>query len=139
MTENAQGGWRNFQPTKAGLLWSFLGGVVATLVVGFAVFGWYTAGGAYALAQNSAEESVAELASSICVERFMKEPNAAVRLADLKEEGSWNRDNVIEEGGWVTFAQMKDPVSGAADLCAEKLVEMEAAGAASKTVSTTGS
>ena len=36
MTENAQGGWRNFQPTKGTLLWSFLAGIVATLVVGFA-------------------------------------------------------------------------------------------------------
>ena len=135
MSETTQGGWRNFQPTKGALVWSFLGGVVVTLVAGFAAFGWYTAGGAHELAQNSAEEAAAELASAICVERFMKEPNAATRLAELKEEGSWNRDNLIEEGGWVTFARMEDPVSGAAELCADKLVEMQPPGGATTTSS----
>ena len=136
MTESSQGGWRNFQPTKSALVWSFLGGVVVTLVAGFAVFGWYTAGGAHALAQNSSEEAAAELASAICVERFMQEPNAAARLTELKEEGSWNRDNFIEEGGWVTFARLEDPVSGAAELCADKLVEMQSPDGTTTTSST---
>lgn len=125
MTDNA-GGWRSYQPTKGTLVWSFLGGVVATLVVGFAVFDWHTAGSAEAMARERAEESRAELASAICVQRFMAEPDAAAQLAALKEEGTWNRDSFIEEGGWVTFARIEDPVSGAADLCADKLVAMEA-------------
>jgi hypothetical protein len=126
MTDNSSGGWRNFQPTKGALVWSFFGGVVATLIVGFAVFDWYTAGGAHTLARDSAEEAQAELASAICVERFMTAPDAATHLADLKEEGTWSRDDFIEEGGWVTFARLEDPVSGAAELCADKLVEMKA-------------
>lgn len=126
MADNSTGGWRNFQPTKGALVWSFLGGVVATLVVGFAVFDWHTAGSADALARESAEEAQAELASAICIERFMMAPDAAARLVDLKEESNWNRDSFIEEGGWVTFARLDDPVSGAAELCADKLVEMKA-------------
>src|SRR3546814_12913701 len=81
--------WKEFQPSKGFAFWSFAGGIVATLVVGFAVFGWYTAGGARALADNAAEESRTELASSICVERFMSEPDVAVQLAALKAESSW--------------------------------------------------
>src|SRR3546814_5750458 len=95
--------WKEFQPSKGFAFWSFAGGIVATLVVGFAVFGWYTAGGARALADNAAEESRTELASSICVERFMSEPDVAVQLAALKEESSWSRDTFIEDGGWTTF------------------------------------
>lgn len=125
MTDNA-GGWRNYQPTKGTLVWSFLGGVVATLVVGFAVFDWHTAGGAEAMARERAEQSRAALASAICVQRFMAEPDAAAQLAALKEEGTWNRDSFIEEGGWVTFARIEEPVSGAAELCADKLIAMEA-------------
>lgn len=139
MTENVQSGWRSFQPTKGHLVWSFAGGIVATLVLGFAVFGWYTAGGAHELAQTSAEDATAELASAICVERFMREPNATTRLTQLKDEGSWNRDNFIEDGGWVTFARMEDPVSGAAELCADKLVEMEASTTTPTTASTSDS
>lgn len=118
--------WRSYQPTKGTLVWSFLGGIAATLIMGFAVFNWHTAGGATNLAWTAAEDAQAELASAICIERFMKAPDAAVRLTALKEEGSWSRDNLIEEGGWVTFASMEEPVEGAADLCAAQLVEMEA-------------
>src|SRR3546814_18350020 len=69
----------------------------------------------------------------------MKAPDAAVRLTTLKEEGTWNRDNLIEEGGWVTFASMEEPVDGAADLCADQLVEMEAPAATTTSTSPTTS
>src|SRR3546814_9745586 len=88
--------WRGYQPNNGTLVWSFLGGIAATLIVGFAVFNWHTAGGAESLAQTAAEDAQAELASAICIERFMKAPDAAVRLTTLKEEGTWNRDNLID-------------------------------------------
>src|SRR3546814_13367796 len=69
----------------------------------------------------------------------MKAPDAAVRLTTLKEEGTWNRDNLIEEGGWVTFASMEEPVDGAADLCADQLVDMEAPAATTTSTSPTTS
>src|SRR3546814_16630165 len=118
--------WKEFQPSKGFAFWSFAGGIVATLVVGFAVFGWYTAGGARALADNAAEESRTELASSICVERFMSEPDVAVQLAALKEESSWRRDTFIEDGGWTTFTGFEEPLNEAAETCAAPLVEMTA-------------
>src|SRR3546814_13486446 len=34
--------WRGYQPNKGTLVWSFLGGIAATLIVGFAVFNWHT-------------------------------------------------------------------------------------------------
>jgi len=137
MTENTGAGWRNYRPTKGALVWSFLGGVVATLVIGFAVFGWYTAGSALNMAQERAEEARAELASAICIQRFMTAPDAAAQLTALKEEGSWNRDDFIEDGGWVTFARLEDPVIGAAELCADKLVDMKAPSKSATTSTTT--
>src|SRR3546814_17632009 len=101
--------WRGYQPTKGTLALSFLGGIAATLIVGFAVLNWHTAGGAESLAQTAAEDAQAELASAICIERFTKAPDAAVRLTTLKEEGTWNRGHLIEEGGWVTFTSMGEP------------------------------
>jgi hypothetical protein len=126
--------WREFQPSKGFVVWSFAAGIVATLVVGFALFGWYTAGGARALADNAAEEAETELASAICVERFMTGPDAAVRLAALKEESSWSRDTFIEDGGWTTFKRYDEPLNEAAEACADMLVEMNAPAAASNTV-----
>lgn len=126
MPENTEKGWKNYQPSKGMIVWSFLGGVVATLIVGFAVFGWYTAGGANNLAENAAEEARTELASAICVERFMRDPNVSANLAELKEEGSWERDDYIEDGKWLTIARFDGPLNEAADLCAETLVDMKA-------------
>jgi hypothetical protein len=135
MANSATTRWREFQPSKRFVFWSFVGGIVATLVVGFAVFGWYTAGGARALADNAAEEAQTELASSICVERFMRAPDAAVQLTALKEESTWSRDTFIEDGGWTTFKGYDEPLSEAAEACADMLVEMEAPAAASTTAS----
>lgn len=126
MAESLSDRWRNYQPSKRTVFWSFFGEVVATLVVGFSVFDWYTAGGARALADNAAEASQAELASAICVERFMNAPDAAAMLADLKEESTWSRDGFIEDGGWITFNRFEGSLNQAADLCAETLAGMEA-------------
>ena len=137
MADQAERGWKDYQPTKGTLVWSFFAGIVATLIVGFVAFGWYTAGGALNLADNAAERARAELASAICVERFMSGSEVAARLAELKEESTWSREDYIEEGGWITFARFKEPLNDAADLCAEALVDMKAP-ASGETAETSG-
>jgi len=67
----------------------------------------------------------------------MTAPDASAQLASLKEESTWGRDDFIEDGGWATFARIEDPVSGAADLCAERLVDMEAPTKSAATPTTT--
>jgi hypothetical protein len=130
--------WRNYRPDKGTLVWSFLAGVVATLVVGFWAFDWHTAGSAQAMARDAADEARIELASAICVERFMKSTDAAAQLAALKEEKSWSRDSFIEDGGWTTFARVDDTIYGAAEDCADTLVEMKAPATEASATSTQG-
>jgi len=108
------------------LIGSFLAGAIVTLFVGFGVFDWYTHGNADNLADAAAAEARAEFAGDLCVERFMSGENGAQRLEELKNEGEWDRDNYIEEGGWATFATSGQPLNGAASRCAETLVEMPA-------------
>ena len=57
--------------------------------------------------------------------RFVDAPDAAVQLAALKDASSWNRDDTIDDAGWTTPLGVEKPVSGAAELCADKLVAME--------------
>lgn len=125
MSNSAMEGWRDFRPSKSFIFWSFVAGIVTTLVVGFAGFGWYTSGGAHALADNAAEEAQTKLASSVCVERFMRAPDAAAQLAALKEESTWSRDTFIQDGGWTTFKGYDRAFSDAAEACADTLVEMQ--------------
>jgi hypothetical protein len=68
---------------------------------------------------------VAQLAANICVNRFLASPDARTNLAALHEERAYRRDALIEEGGWTMLADREEPIPGAADLCAEKLAEVE--------------
>lgn len=118
--------WSNFQPSKALWFWSCAGTAVVVMILGFTAGGWVTGGSARQMAESAADEARTELAASVCVEKFMSGPNAGAQLAELKEADSWSRDDFVADGGWVTLAGMEDPVDGSAELCADKLAEMEA-------------
>ena len=124
MSDLAQG-WKEYRPSKAVWLWSCVASVVLTMIVGFTWGGWVTGGTARENAETAAETAAATLASKICAYRFLRAQDAGQQLAALKEASSWERDSFIEDGGWVTFAGMKEPVEGAADLCARTLASAE--------------
>ena len=64
-------------------------------------------------------------AAAVCVNRFESAGNANAQLASLKKTDMWQRDDFIKNGGWVTLPGVKDPVSGASDLCAQQLMKAE--------------
>lgn len=117
--------WHDYNPSKATLFWACVGSVVLTLIVGFTWGGWVTGGTAAQMAKQAAEEARASLVATVCVERFLNAEDARAKLASLKETNRWQRDDFIEEGGWLKLAGLEGPVTGAADLCAERLAEME--------------
>jgi hypothetical protein len=78
------------------------------------------------MADDAARDARAELAASVCVEKFVTASNAAQSLAKLKEASSYQRDDFVTDGGWTKLVGLEKPVPGAADLCAEELAAMEA-------------
>ncbi|HEY9279679.1 MAG TPA: hypothetical protein VIP51_06355 [Eoetvoesiella sp.] len=128
MSNEMMKNWSEYKPTKIVWLWSCVGTVALTMIVGFTGAGWVTSGTAAERAQVSTEQAVATLAAGICANRFLAAEDANAKLATLKEMDSWKRDTFIEEGGWVTFASMKQPVDGAAELCASQLAAAELPG-----------
>jgi len=122
--------WSVYQPSKAVWFWSCIGAAVLTMIVGFSWGGWVTGGTATKQAEAAGDEAAAQLAANICVHRFLAAPDASAQLAELKKSDTWKRDTFVEEGGWVTFATMKKPVNGAAELCAEQLASAELPAAA---------
>ena len=117
--------FRDFRASKGVLFWSCAGCVVATMVVGFTWGGWVTGGSAQERADAAAQQAVAQLAADICVKRYLAAPDARMNLAAFNEESTYRRDGLIEEGGWVTFADQEEPIDGAADLCADRLAEVD--------------
>lgn len=113
----------DFRPTKTLLFWSCAGCVLATLIVGFSWGGWVTGGTAQEMTSRAAADARSELAAAICVHRFANSADVSATLASLKKADSWKRDRFIEEGGWATLPGVKEPVAGAAGLCAEQLLD----------------
>jgi hypothetical protein len=114
--------WETFQATKTQLFWACAGCVVAAVAVGFIWGGWVTGGTANQMAAKAASEARAQLAASVCVDRFAKGPDAIAQLATLKGSDSWKRDSFIEAGGWANLGGQDKPVAGAASLCAQLLL-----------------
>ena len=125
MTDESKRGWSDYRPTKVTWFWSCVGCVIATIVVGFFWGGWVTGATADQRVAAAHDEGRAELAATICVARYVDAPDAAVQLAALKDESSWSRKGTISDAGWTTPLGFDEPVTGAADLCADRLVELE--------------
>lgn len=115
--------WDEYRPSKRMWFWSSAAFVVATVAVGFSWGGWVTGGTAARMAADAAYGARAQLAAAACVSRFEDSPDAAAQLAALKKAYSYQRSNLVEDNGWVTMPGSDRPVSGAARICAEKIVE----------------
>lgn len=121
--------WEEFkqsQVSKATLLWSCVGSVVVALVAGFTLGGWVTGGTARDMVQSAGQEARFDLASAICVERFMTPPDVRARLTELQEIGSTFRQRqFIEEGDWAIMPGQDAASRQAADLCARVLANLD--------------
>jgi hypothetical protein len=114
--------FNGYKASKAVLFWSCAGCVAAAIIVGFNWGGWVTGGTASKMAASSAESARAEIAAGLCVNRFTNATDAKDQLAKLKGSDTWKRTSFLDEGGWTTLPGMEKPISGAASLCAEKLI-----------------
>jgi hypothetical protein len=118
--------WADLQPSKTMLFWSCAGSVVVALVVGFTWGGWVTGGTARDMAETAGDDSRYELASVICVEKFLAAPDAQDQLAELKAiDSSYRQRQFIEAGGWAVMPNKDDAARQAADLCAKVLTNLE--------------
>jgi hypothetical protein len=119
--------WDEFRPTKTVMAWACVASVALTMVVGFAWGGWVTGGTAQEQAAKAAEAARAQLAAAVCVDGFVDAADAGIQLAALKGLGSssYQQRKFIEDGGWATIAGSDTPVRGAADLCAQRLIDLE--------------
>jgi hypothetical protein len=117
--------WDDYQPSKTAVFWSCAGCIAATMIVGFAWGGWVTGGTAAQMVTQASQSARAELAATICVNRFANGPDATAKLASLKGTDTWKQDEFIEKGGWATLPGTENPVTGAAAICARQLMDVK--------------
>lgn len=126
-----------YQASKTTLFWACAGSVAVALVVGFSWGGWVTGGTAREMAQQSAAQARQELASLVCVDRFMAAPDMHAQLTALQGlDRSYQQGKFVEDGGWAIMPvnSAAAPVSSseqrkAAALCANELAGHEIAAA----------
>src|SRR5919106_1252916 len=128
--------WNEYQPSKEHTLWIALGGVIATLIVGFGLGGWVTGGTASKMADEAAASAHHQLAAGVCAEEFLRAANARERLAKLKALEWWERDDQVAAGGWATMPGEKEANSVVAEMCANRLAEQAEAAVKPTPVST---
>src|SRR4051812_28929180 len=114
--------WEKFSPSKTLFFWACALCIVATMVVGFGWGGWVTGSTASNMANSAGDRARAEMAAAFCVNRFGAGSDAVAQLAVLKSTPSYQRGDLLRKGGWATMLGSKEPVDGAADICARKLV-----------------
>lgn len=106
------------------LIWGAVLGAVVAMIIGFSWGGWTTSSTAGKMAREQADAAVVAALTPACVERFMKQPDAAAKLAELKKTDTWNQSGFVEKGGWATPPGEKSPNSGVARGCAEALAKI---------------
>jgi len=104
-------------------------GAIASMVIGFSWGGWMTGGAASKLAAERADTAVVAALTPICVEKFLQNSDAKANLAILQKISSnWEQGQYLEKGGWVTQPGATSSDYHLARACAEKLVQVKAAG-----------
>src|SRR5712691_11170175 len=102
-------------------VWGGVIGAVAIMIVGFSWWGWVLGSTAEDRAKEFADSAVVAVLAPICVESFMHQPDAAVKLAEFQKTGSsWQQKQLVEKGGWATVGGSKTPNSQLASACAEQ-------------------
>ena len=107
-------------------LWGAALGVVVTMVVGFSWLGWVSGATADRMARERTEAAVVSAMTPGCVARFMAQPKASQKLAELRETDSWKQREVVEAGGWATVGDATSANSALASACAEQLLKPKA-------------
>jgi hypothetical protein len=99
-------------------VWGAIFGAVAIMIVGFSWMGWNLDHTTKRLVAEGSESAVIAALTPFCVANYMKQPEAARRLALLREDtSSYTQRDVIEKAGFATMPGNKEPTSGLATAC----------------------
>jgi len=103
-------------------VWGVVIGAVAITIIGFTWWGWTLSSTAEHKAIERTNAAVVALLTPICVESFMKQPEATAKLTELHQTAAWRQTEFVEKGGWATASGSTTPHAAVARACAEQLM-----------------
>ncbi len=99
-------------------VWGAVFGAAGIMIVGFSWMGWNLGHTTKRLVSEGSESAVIAALTPFCVANYMKQPDAAKKLALLKEDtSSYTQRESIEKAGFATMPGSKEPTSGLAAAC----------------------
>jgi len=104
-------------------LWGAVLGSIVTMIVGFAWLGWVLGSTADRIARERTDAAVVSAMTPGCVARFMAQPDAAQKLAELRQHDAWKQREIIEAGGWATIGEATTASAALATACSEQLLK----------------
>jgi hypothetical protein len=114
----------NISPNVKPALWGAAGGAVALAILGFTWGGWVTGSTATTMADKQATIEVAKVLAPICFLQFNQQPDAATKLAELKEITSiYMKASFIEKSGAATMPGSDKVARGVSQACADLLTK----------------
>ena len=75
------------------------------------------------MARDQVNAAVVAVFTPICVEKFMAQPEATMKLVELQKTAAWNQKQVVEKGGWATVPGSATLNSAVAGACLEQLTK----------------
>lgn len=103
--------------------WGAVVGAVGMMILGFSWWGWYLGSTAERMAKERAEAAVTAALTPVCVASFLEQPDATIKLTELRKVSVWQQSSFIEKGGWATMAGSKTPNAEVARACADQLMQ----------------
>ncbi len=111
------------------MVWGAVLGAVGCMVVGFGWMGWTLDHTAKRLVSEGRDAAVIATLTPFCVSNYLKQPDAAQKLAVLNADTSpYARRDIVEKSGFATVAGAKEPSSDLATSCATALSTASIAG-----------
>ena len=111
------------------MFWGGVLGAVGIMIVGFSWLGWTLDHTSKRLVAEGSESAVITALTPFCVSNYMKQPDAAQKLAALRaDSSSYTQRDLIEKAGFATMPGNTEPSSGLAAACATALQTVSLAG-----------
>jgi hypothetical protein len=107
-------------------VWGAVFGAVGIMIVGFYWLGWTLDHTAKRMVAEGSESAVTAALTPFCVSSYLKQPDAAKKLALLREDTSaYTQRDLIEKAGFATMPGNAEPTSGVAAACAIALSKVK--------------
>ena len=104
------------------MVWGGVLGAIGIMIVGFSWLGWTLDHTTKRLVAEGRESAVVAALTPFCVTSYMKQPDAAQKLAVLRADSSpYTQRDIIEKSGFATMPGSTEPSSGLAAACATAL------------------